>query len=140
MKIFKFIGKIIGVALALFGILVIILMISDSDKKSKSVESEYAKIESEYLDVCDSEDAFNLLMNINFLGMLVDTNKWNENDKKAANDACNYLRKNQELQNNGVYEVKLYKHYISDEDYDGWAVFLRYSRRDDDFNCALIRL
>ncbi len=101
--------------------------------------SSYAKIKSEFMDVVEDDYMYNLLLNTNFLGMLVAGNKWNSNDKKAVKDACDYVRKNENLQNYGVYCVELYKHYYSENDKDGWMIFLRYSRRDDDFSAALVR-
>ena len=99
----------------------------------------YTKLECKFLDVSEDDFTYNLTVGAEFLGLLVDSSQWNANDKKAVIDAGNYVRQHQNLQNHGVYEVYLYKHYYSDNDRDGWWVLLRYSRRDDDFSAALVR-
>ena len=71
----------------------------------------------------------------------LDPDEINQYDKKALRDAMRYVRSHEtNLINNGLYFITLYKHYYSEDDNDGWAIMLRYSRREDDFTFAILRI
>lgn len=81
-----------------------------------------------------------LLLQGSLTGIFLDTDELNQYDKKALWDAMRYVRFHEtNLINGGLYYITLYKHYYSENDSDGWAVALRYSRREDDFNFAICR-
>lgn len=139
-------GKIISGIFSILFVIVALYFIFGNDSSSngntsqKSVQTpSYAKIEHEFIDVIEDDFTYRLAMNSEFFGLLVDSTQLNSNDKKAANDAINYLKQHEQLQNYGLYKVTLYKHYYSEKDSDGWFVFLRYIRRDETFNVSLIR-
>ena len=139
-------GKIISGIFSILFVIVALYFIFGNDSSSngntsqKSVQTpSYAKIEHEFIDVIEDDFTYRLAINSEFFGLLVDPNQFNSNDKKAINDAINYLKQHEQLQNYGLYKVTLYKHYYSEKDSDGWFVFLRYIRRDETFNVSLIR-
>ena len=139
-------GKIISGIFSILFVIVALYFIFGNDSSSngntsqKSVQTpSYAKIEHEFIDVIEDDFTYRLAINSEFFVLLVDSNQFNSNDKKAINDAINYLKQHEQLQNYGLYKVTLYKHYYSEKDSDGWFVFLRYIRRDETFNVSLIR-
>jgi len=139
----KIIGTTIVIIIALLGVYFVFDDSSSSQGQSSTLtyrqQSQYVKIECEYTDIYEDDLTYNLYIGAEFFGLLVDMNQWNSNDKRAVIDAGNYVRQHQNLQDKGVYTVKLYKHYNNEKDADGWFIILRYSRRDDDFSAALVR-
>lgn len=114
---------------------------------AKSETFDYAKIDWGGCDGAFDDYDWNTLLVQSSLRLslaghdFLDPDELNQYDKKALWDAMRYVRSHEtNLINNGVYYLTLYKHYYSKDDNDGWVIILRYSRREDDFAFAIMRI
>ena len=142
------IAKIAGVVFAVFVIYVVVSHhnyyhpASSKGAAARQAKSQYAKIECENCGETNDFlfDIYSDGMQIYGLGMFTDIkNLTSQSDRQALKDAISYLKSHETLRNGTFFEISLYKHYVSEDEKDGWTFWLKYSSRDDSFSGIVCR-